>query len=99
MLFPPALPTTMGGANNDGSFYQAYHQGCSLFASCRFQQLDLGGVCPAYGHQTNVLLMLRHQCAIVSQQLPKESAMKWSTPKVKEVCIGMEINDYFPAEL
>ncbi|MFN0194169.1 MAG: pyrroloquinoline quinone precursor peptide PqqA [Rhizobiales bacterium] len=25
--------------------------------------------------------------------------MKWSTPKVTEVCIGMEINDYFPAEL
>lgn len=29
----------------------------------------------------------------------KENDMKWSTPKVIEVCIGMEINDYFPAEL
>jgi coenzyme PQQ precursor peptide PqqA len=28
-----------------------------------------------------------------------ENAMKWSTPKVVEICIGMEINDYFPAEL
>lgn len=29
----------------------------------------------------------------------KEINMKWSTPKVSEVCVGMEINDYFPAEL
>jgi coenzyme PQQ precursor peptide PqqA len=29
----------------------------------------------------------------------KETAMKWTAPKVKEICIGMEINDYFPAEL
>ena len=25
--------------------------------------------------------------------------MSWNKPKVKEVCIGMEINDYFAAEL
>ncbi|MGQ0486693.1 MAG: pyrroloquinoline quinone precursor peptide PqqA [Hyphomicrobiales bacterium] len=25
--------------------------------------------------------------------------MSWKKPKVKEVCVGMEINDYFPAEL
>jgi coenzyme PQQ precursor peptide PqqA len=29
----------------------------------------------------------------------EEDAMKWAKPKVKEVCVGMEINDYFPAEL
>ena len=28
-----------------------------------------------------------------------ETVMSWNKPKVKEVCIGMEINDYFPAEL
>jgi coenzyme PQQ precursor peptide PqqA len=29
-----------------------------------------------------------------------EYAMKkWTSPKVTEVCIGMEINDYFPAEI
>ena len=24
--------------------------------------------------------------------------MAWTTPKVKEFCLGMEINMYFPAE-
>jgi coenzyme PQQ precursor peptide PqqA len=27
-----------------------------------------------------------------------EAIMNWNKPKVKEICIGMEINDYFPAE-
>ncbi|MGP1256170.1 MAG: pyrroloquinoline quinone precursor peptide PqqA [Kiloniellales bacterium] len=25
--------------------------------------------------------------------------MKWSVPRIEEICIGMEINGYFPAEL
>ncbi|WP_375596868.1 pyrroloquinoline quinone precursor peptide PqqA [Algihabitans albus] len=25
--------------------------------------------------------------------------MKWSVPQIEEICIGMEINGYFPAEL
>jgi coenzyme PQQ precursor peptide PqqA len=29
----------------------------------------------------------------------RRSDMKWTTPKVAEICVGMEINDYFPAEL
>ncbi|WP_421710351.1 pyrroloquinoline quinone precursor peptide PqqA [Algihabitans sp.] len=24
--------------------------------------------------------------------------MKWNTPRIEEICIGMEINGYFPAE-
>jgi coenzyme PQQ precursor peptide PqqA len=24
--------------------------------------------------------------------------MKWTKPKVKEICVALEINDYFPAE-
>jgi coenzyme PQQ precursor peptide PqqA len=28
-----------------------------------------------------------------------EACMSWKKPKVTEVCVGMEINDYFPAEL
>ncbi|QEL12725.1 pyrroloquinoline quinone precursor peptide PqqA [Kushneria phosphatilytica] len=24
--------------------------------------------------------------------------MSWTTPEVKEVCVGMEVNDYLPAE-
>jgi len=26
-------------------------------------------------------------------------AVRWSKPKVKEICVGLEINDYFPAEI
>jgi coenzyme PQQ precursor peptide PqqA len=28
-----------------------------------------------------------------------EDPMKWVKPTIEEVCIGLEINDYFPAEL
>jgi coenzyme PQQ precursor peptide PqqA len=28
----------------------------------------------------------------------EETQMAWSTPKVKEICLGMEINMYFPAD-
>jgi coenzyme PQQ precursor peptide PqqA len=32
--------------------------------------------------------------------LQMETTMKkWHTPRVSEVCIGLEINDYLPAEL
>jgi coenzyme PQQ precursor peptide PqqA len=27
------------------------------------------------------------------------TTMKWVKPTIKEVCIGLEINDYLPAEL
>jgi coenzyme PQQ precursor peptide PqqA len=51
------------------------------------------------GINSNILLLYGGGCVSSGRQLPKEKAMKWSTPKVTEVCIGMEINDYFPAEL
>ncbi|MGE3226126.1 MAG: pyrroloquinoline quinone precursor peptide PqqA [Parvibaculaceae bacterium] len=25
--------------------------------------------------------------------------MKWVKPTIEEICVGLEINDYFPAEL
>lgn len=28
-----------------------------------------------------------------------EDIMAWKTPKVREICIGMEINAYMPSEL
>jgi coenzyme PQQ precursor peptide PqqA len=74
----------------------------SSFSLCPLpteQQLDLGGVCPCYDLSTKVLLLKLTWCGSVIWQLHKENVMKWSTPKVIEVCIGMEINDYFPAEL
>jgi coenzyme PQQ precursor peptide PqqA len=61
--------------------------------------LDLGGVCLACQQATKVLLPGMNWCGSVIRQLHKENIMKWSTPKVIEICIGMEINDYFPAEL
>jgi coenzyme PQQ precursor peptide PqqA len=36
----------------------------------------------------------------VKSKLPnEEKTMRWKKPKVKEVCVGLEINDYFPATL
>jgi coenzyme PQQ precursor peptide PqqA len=28
-----------------------------------------------------------------------EKTMAWTRPKIREICIGMEINGYLPAEL
>ncbi|MFL5260649.1 MAG: pyrroloquinoline quinone precursor peptide PqqA [Hyphomicrobiales bacterium] len=28
-----------------------------------------------------------------------DTIMKWAKPTITELCIGLEINDYFPAEL
>jgi coenzyme PQQ precursor peptide PqqA len=28
----------------------------------------------------------------------RSSVMTWTTPTLVEICIGLEINDYFPAE-
>jgi coenzyme PQQ precursor peptide PqqA len=28
-----------------------------------------------------------------------EKLMTWATPQIVEICVGMEINDYFPAVL
>ncbi len=29
----------------------------------------------------------------------EDNPMKWVKPTIEEVCVGLEINDYFPAEL
>jgi coenzyme PQQ precursor peptide PqqA len=29
----------------------------------------------------------------------REDVMAWKTPKIREICIGMEINAYMPSEL
>jgi coenzyme PQQ precursor peptide PqqA len=29
---------------------------------------------------------------------PKETTMAWTTPTLVEICIGLEINGYLPAE-
>jgi len=29
----------------------------------------------------------------------EDAQMTWTTPRIVEICVGMEINSYFPAEL
>ena len=29
----------------------------------------------------------------------EEAEMAWSTPRIVEVCVGMEVNAYFPADI
>jgi coenzyme PQQ precursor peptide PqqA len=51
--------------------------------------------------ETNANVLLRGQAQHGTKGCygKRRSDMKWTTPKVAEVCVGMEINDYFPAEL
>jgi coenzyme PQQ precursor peptide PqqA len=28
----------------------------------------------------------------------EENTMAWTTPKIEEICLGMEINMYYPAD-
>ena len=37
--------------------------------------------------------------AAVRPSLMWEDIMAWKTPKIREICIGMEINAYMPSEL
>jgi coenzyme PQQ precursor peptide PqqA len=34
----------------------------------------------------------------VASNKPKEDNMAWTTPTLVEICIGLEINGYLPAE-
>ena len=35
----------------------------------------------------------------VRERRKKETTMAWTTPTLVEICIGLEINGYLPAEL
>ena len=35
----------------------------------------------------------------LQRRITMEDTMKWVKPTIEEVCVGLEINDYFPAEL
>jgi coenzyme PQQ precursor peptide PqqA len=42
---------------------------------------------------------LRYVVAAVGRTRPcKEKTMAWTTPTLVEICIGLEINGYLPAE-
>jgi coenzyme PQQ precursor peptide PqqA len=36
---------------------------------------------------------------IINQPREVRPMKKWSKPRIEEICVGMEINAYFPAEL
>ena len=38
------------------------------------------------------------RCASDSQNPPRRNMMAWTTPTLVEICIGLEINGYLPAE-
>jgi coenzyme PQQ precursor peptide PqqA len=40
----------------------------------------------------------RSNILAVQSQNPPEEIMAWSTPTLVEICIGLEINGYLPAE-
>lgn len=45
------------------------------------------------------LLLSLDQCNLPLAILSLEDWMRWKKPRVKEICVGLEINDYYPAEL
>jgi coenzyme PQQ precursor peptide PqqA len=49
-------------------------------------------------HSPGVISSRRYRVGtLVKKQM--ERTMKWAKPRIEEVCIGLEINDYLPAEL
>lgn len=43
-----------------------------------------------------ILIVKGAQCGLC---IRREDLMAWKTPKIREICIGMEINAYMPSEL
>ena len=35
---------------------------------------------------------------IIPHELMEEKKMTWTAPKIEEICLGMEINMYYPAD-
>jgi coenzyme PQQ precursor peptide PqqA len=42
--------------------------------------------------------LLRYAMAVAATVAVKGHAMVWTTPTLVEICIGLEINGYLPAE-
>lgn len=43
--------------------------------------------------------MCGHHNVVLSLRRRKETTMAWTTPVLVEICIGLEINGYLPAEI
>ncbi|MBV8457441.1 MAG: pyrroloquinoline quinone precursor peptide PqqA [Acetobacteraceae bacterium] len=60
----------------------------------------MGGLGVDKGYAGDILLIaLPAWVAPISCHTEGVVAMAWTRPKLREVCIGMEINGYLPAEL
>jgi coenzyme PQQ precursor peptide PqqA len=38
-------------------------------------------------------------CGLIVRQVMRRSSMAWTPPKLREICMGMEINGYFAGKL
>ncbi|WP_416899877.1 MAG: pyrroloquinoline quinone precursor peptide PqqA [Minwuia sp.] len=54
---------------------------------------------PAFPSCYRYVTPLHFGCTRIHQPIKKGGGhMAWTTPVIEEICIGMEINGYFPAE-
>jgi coenzyme PQQ precursor peptide PqqA len=51
-----------------------------------------------FGRTLGVLATRSTRACCVIRDLAQETAMAWTTPTLIEICIGLEINGYLPAE-
>jgi coenzyme PQQ precursor peptide PqqA len=52
----------------------------------------------APGRNPNYLDCKGGRCSAVREVSAEETPMAWTTPTLVEICIGLEINGYLPAE-
>ena len=41
---------------------------------------------------------IKPEAEIIPREPMEENRMAWTTPKIEEICLGMEINMYYPAD-
>ena len=109
-LYPQQHPAICGNAIGPLQFATAYcARGIPAVgrkpqpSRCDPGSLDAG---PAYPQILSVVLPSRSTFAASRITDPETSGssrwrrlMSWTTPHIEEICVGMEINSYFPAEL
>jgi coenzyme PQQ precursor peptide PqqA len=66
--------------------------------ACLIRRCTVPGIC----RKTRLSLWTRSSVgpfnSKASAMRSEETAMKWNTPSLVEICIGLEINGYLPAE-
>jgi coenzyme PQQ precursor peptide PqqA len=65
----------------------------------RFHRLAVMlGCCACFRSARAFIGLDRAYVACTTEIVTKESTMAWTTPTLVEICIGLEINGYLPAE-